>query len=181
MEKENVAKSIMLSRLFAEYGRMFTLIAISYTQDRCLAEDIVAESFLSLWERKEDFPVEEKRLPAYTLGIVKHKCMDAIRSRAREQDRNEGNYERILLETRMEVLRDDEQTEMLFRDEIVAIFRKELAAMPALRAGVFSASRIAGKTYKEISEQFGIPVRRVTHEIQKALAGLRKALKDYLK
>jgi RNA polymerase sigma-70 factor (ECF subfamily) len=39
---------------------------------------------------------------------------------------------------------------------------------------------VEGKTYKEIAESLGIPVRTVTREIQNALAQLRKSLHDYL-
>ena len=52
--------------------------------------------------------------------------------------------------------------------------------MSGLSAEIFRMSRLEGKTYKEISEALGIPLRTVTSEIQKALAVLRVSLKDYL-
>ena len=78
------------------------------------------------------------------------------------------------------MLENDELTQKLFEDEIADIFRRELDRMPARTAAVFHASRIEGKTYKEIAEALGIPVRTVTREIQNALVLLRKSLKDYL-
>lgn len=141
----------------------------------------MSESFLSFWEKQEgDFPVDEELLPSYLLGIVKHKCLDAIRSRIREENRSRDIHEKALDRTRMLILDHDQLTNKVFSNEIAAIFRKELQEMPPLMAKVFHASRIDGKTYKEIAEEYGIPVRRVTHEIQKALARLRKSLKDYL-
>ena len=55
-----------------------------------------------------------------------------------------------------------------------------MSKMPELTKMVFSKSRNEGKTYAEIAEECGISVRQVTSEIQKALAILRNALKDYM-
>ena len=52
--------------------------------------------------------------------------------------------------------------------------------MPPMTASVFYASRVEGKTYKEIAEALGIPVRTVTREIQNGLQAMRRSLKDYL-
>ncbi len=52
--------------------------------------------------------------------------------------------------------------------------------MPDVTRKVFLASRIDEKTYGEISEIYGIPVRQVTSHIQFALRALRYSLKDYL-
>lgn len=52
--------------------------------------------------------------------------------------------------------------------------------MPEVTRKVFLASRIDEKTYGEISEIYGIPVRQVTSHIQFALKALRNSLKDYL-
>ena len=66
--------------LYGKYSRQFMDIAFSYLQDRQEAEDIVSESFMAFWNGREDAPLANN-LPAYILGIVKHKCLDALRSR----------------------------------------------------------------------------------------------------
>lgn len=42
------------SRLFLEYRKSFENIAFSYVHDRSAAEDIVTDSFLYLWEHRND-------------------------------------------------------------------------------------------------------------------------------
>lgn len=55
-----------------------------------------------------------------------------------------------------------------------------MRVMPQVTRQVFELSRFYGKTYSEIAEALGISQRRVTSEMQRALAIMRNALKDYL-
>lgn len=67
--------------------------------------------------------------------------------------------------------------ERLFADEINTLVEHGLKRMPEVTRKVFLASRIDEKTYGEISEIYGIPVRQVTSHIQFALKALRNSLK----
>ena len=179
MEAPTVISLQEFTALYAEYSRRFTDIAFSYLQDRQEAEDVVSESFMAFWNGREDGPLAQN-LPSYILGIVKHKCLDALRSRESTDRRCRNIFQQACRDAQIRVLENDELTQKLFEDEIADIFRREQDRMPARTAAVFHASRIEGKTYKEIAEALGIPVRTVTREIQNALVLLRKSLKDYL-
>ena len=152
---------------------------MSYLQDRMEAEDVVSESFMTFWDTRETAELPES-LPAYILGIVKHKCLDHLRSRQSSQKRTFNIYEQACMDAKVRILQNDSLTQKLFEDEIVTIFERELQKMPPMTASVFYASRVEGKTYKEIAEALGIPVRTVTREIQNGLAAMRRSLKDYL-
>ena len=84
------------------------------------------------------------------------------------------------IESAIAVLDDDNVSGRIFSNEVHAIYRRELARMPRLTRDIFLASREYGRTYQEIAVMYGIKVRKVTAEMQRALAILRKALKDYL-
>ena len=165
--------------LYAEYSRRFTDIAFSYLQDRQEAEDVVSESFMAFWNGREDASLTQNP-PSYILGIVEHKCLDALRSRESSDRRCRNIYQQACQDAKVRVLQNDDLTQKLFQDEIIAIFERELAKMPARTAAIFQASRVEGKTYKEIAEAMDLPVRTVTREIQKGLVRLRKSMKDYL-
>lgn len=177
MEERTKISISEFTALFNKYSERFRLIALSYLQDRSVAEDVVAESFMALWDSREGLAVEGDKVPAYLLGIVKHKCLDAVRTKASTDNRHRNIYEQALLDAKLRLLENDELTARIFSDEI---FERELSSMSGLSAEIFRMSRLEGKTYKEISEALGIPLRTVTSEIQKALAVLRVSLKDYL-
>lgn len=165
--------------MYGEYSRRFTEIAFSYLQDIKEAEDVVSESFMAFWDSRKSVKLSES-LPSYMLGIVKHKCLDALRRRMSIQKREMNIFEQACADAKVRILQNDSLTAKLFEDEIVSIFERELGKMPSLTARIFYASRVEGKTYKEIAEALGIPVRTVTREIQNGLALLRCSLKDYL-
>lgn len=178
MEPNTLISLQEFTALYAEYSRRFVEIAFSYLQDRQEAEDVVSESFMTFWNGRED--ALAGNLPSYILGIVKHKCLDVLRSRESTDRRCRNIYQQACQDARIRVLQNDELTQKLFESDIAAILERELARMPARTSSVFHASRVEGKTYKEIAEAQGIPVRTVTREIQTALTLLRKSLKDYL-
>ena len=66
------------------------------------------------------------------------------------------------------------------RAEVAAIVRQSLDRLPELTREVFVARRFEELSYKEIAEKYGITVRRVEFELEKAVKQLRVALKDYL-
>lgn len=179
MSQDTVISLQEFTALYGKYSARFIEIAMSYLQDRMEAEDVVSESFMTFWDTRETAELPES-LPAYILGIVKHKCLDRLRQRQSSQKRTYNIYEQACMDAKVRILQNDSLTQKLFEDEIVTIFERELQNMPPITASVFYASRVEGKTYKEISEALGIPVRTVTREIQNALVAMRRSLKDYL-
>ena len=102
--------------LYTEYSRRFTDIAFSYLQDRQEAEDVVSESFMAFWTGRENTPLAQ-HLPSYILGIVKHKCMDTLRSRESTDRRCRNIYQQACRDAKVRVLGNDELTQQLFRDD----------------------------------------------------------------
>ena len=179
MSQDSIISLQEFTTLYGKYSARFTEIAMSYLQDRMEAEDVVSESFMTFWDTRETAELPES-LPAYILGIVKHKCLDHLRSRQSSEKRTYNIYEQACMDAKVRILQNDSLTQKLFEDEIVTIFERELQKMPPMTASVFYASRVEGKTYKEIAEALGIPVRTVTREIQSGLVAMRRSLKDYL-
>lgn len=68
-------------RLYGEYKPRFILIACSYLRDRSAAEDLVTDCFMHFWEKREEIVPVTENIPAYILGMVRHKCIDALRTR----------------------------------------------------------------------------------------------------
>lgn len=69
-----------LEEVYAEYRTYFVRIAVSYVRDRMVAEDLVSDTFLKIWEsRTETTP---RNLPAYLLTALKRKCLDYLRDQA---------------------------------------------------------------------------------------------------
>lgn len=166
--------------LYSEYKPRFIRIAQSYVRNEMVAEDIVTDSFLYFWERREELNITTS-IPAYILGAVKHGCLEWLRN-----EKNRLNIRQTIhttayysIQARISALEACDP-ERIFASEIAAIVQEEIGRMPEPMRRIFVASRFDGKTYQEIAEATGISVRNVKAAIQKALGILRQALKDYL-
>ena len=158
----------------------FSAIAQSYVHDPVAAEDIVSECFLSFWSKRSE--IELKTVPeAYILQSVKNRCLNWLRDRQAKMQREERLDSRALLAVEAEISAlEGEDFSLLFSAEVERIFRERLAAFPSLTQDIFLSSRFDGMTYDEIAARYGVSPRKVKREIQRVLADIRIALKDYL-
>lgn len=168
--------------LYSEYKPRFIVIAHSYIRDWVLAEDLVNDSFLCFWEKRAEIFLTDQKIPPYILGIVRHKCIDALRERQTQMQAQQTIYHHGLRNIRanLNALEDCDLAKTLFRQEIEEIFRRRLTEMPELSAQIFIANRFEEMTYQQIADRYGISVRKVTREIQRCLKLLREDLGDYL-
>lgn len=166
--------------LYAQYRQRFVVIAKRYVRDSMVAEDIVAESFITFHKKWDSLP-SDINIPAYILTIVKNSCLNYLYAQqlhfrlnqqaASDQARlNEANIRSL----------SACNPDKLFASEMHSLVVGAIRKMPDLTRIVFIKSREEGKTYDVIAEECGISYRRVTSEIQRALAILRQALKDYI-
>ncbi|MEG1758895.1 MAG: RNA polymerase sigma-70 factor [Alistipes sp.] len=165
--------------LFDKYQQRFIRFAVTYVSDVTMAEDLVMESFAAVWERRATLSVEA--FPAYTLTVVKHKCLNHLRSKViRVKAAEEINSHHLrMLDTRISTLQACDPEE-LFSEETQRIVNEAIAALPERTRTIFIRSRLQGESYKEIAEAMNITVKSVEFEISKAMKTLRVSLKEYL-
>lgn len=165
--------------VYTQYYARFVIIARRYVRDVAVAEDIVMENFASFWENRERIALETN-LPAYVATSVRNNCLNWLNAQtlhlAKLHDIHSLQTRNIVASIRSLNACDPQR---LFTDEIRAIVECEMLTMPQVTRQVFELSRFCGKTYAEIAEALGISQRRVTSEMQRALAIMRNALKDY--
>ena len=129
-----------LEEVYAEYRTYFVRIAVSYVRDRMVAEDLVSDTFLKIWEsRTETTP---RNLPAYLLTALKRKCLDYLRDQAihlRIQQNMHQTSARVVGERIARLEANDPQNLMM--SEALAIIERELRRMPEQRRRIFIAHR----------------------------------------
>ena len=167
------------NRLFGEYQQRFIRFAVSYIADPVVAEDIVMESFVAAWGRRDMLSVGS--VPPYALTIIKNKCLhhlraQVVRTRAAENIHSHGAR---MLRTRIATLQACDPEE-LFSEEARRLVDRTLDALPERTREIFVRSRFRGQSYKEIAAEMGTTVKSVEFEVSKAMKLLRVALKDYL-
>lgn len=174
------SKLEIFDSLFLHYRPRLVRFAVTYISDHAAAEDIVMESFMGYWEKRNSL-ASDTNPAAYIMASVRNRCLnhlrdESVRRRIREDIRStEYRY----LQSRIETL-EECNPEKIFSQEAEAIVRKTLEDLPENIRDVFIMSRLDGLTHKEIALKLDIPQRRVEFYMSKAMDALRLSLKDYL-
>jgi RNA polymerase sigma-70 factor, ECF subfamily len=161
------------------YKRMFNF-ANSYLRDDFVAGNLVQETFMGLWENRENID-PECNLPAYLLTIVKNKSLNhlhrlTITLKVNENIQNQAIRE---LELRCTTLNAC-NPEQMFHSDVQKIIDQTIESLPNQCRKVIIMSRFEGLSNIQIAVKLNISVKAVEFHITKALKVLRLQLKDYL-
>ena len=162
------------------YGRSFRFVK-SYVCDEKIAEDIVSDAMISLFQKLKEGTLREETLLPYAFRTLRNRSLDYLKSkRARCEISSlpEDSWEMGDLDLRIMSLVETSE-EKIFSDEISSIVASTLARMPQRSREIFRLSRIDGKTYLEIAQMYDITDKGVEYHMGVALKMLRSALKDY--
>jgi RNA polymerase sigma-70 factor (ECF subfamily) len=148
-------------------------------QDEMVAEDLVSDSLVKLWQLMRD--KEQDNPEALLLTILKNKALDYLKHEAVRKSAEEILVEgyRNELNLRISTLEACNPDEM-FLSEIKEIIRKTLDSLPEQTRNIFKMSRFGEHSVKEIALKYGITPKTVEYHITRSLKLLREKLKDYL-
>jgi RNA polymerase sigma-70 factor (ECF subfamily) len=151
-------------------GAVFGL-ATRVTRDRTLAEEVVQEVFLRLWDHPERFDAERGSLRSYLLAQCHGRSVDLLRSESSRRNREERDHRRTA-----EAGYDLEHEVW---DLVVADHVKD--ALDRLNDGERLAIELAyfgGLTYREVAARLGQPEGTVKTRIRAGLRRLREDLAE---
>ena len=178
-----------LGTLYDRYGDAIFAAAYRLTSDRGAAEEVVQETFLTLWNRAELFDPSAGSLSAWLHTIGRNRAVDRLRAAGR----------RPQLVTLTSSTRDESETQALERavaggtvmagaapalgpeEAAVAADRRNairdaVAAMPELERTVILLAYQEELSQTEIAERLDWPLGTVKTRTRRALHRLREAL-----
>ena len=137
-----------------------------------VAEDVVQESFLSIWRSGARYERARGSVRTWVLGIVHHRAIDQLR-RSSVHDKRRASDEGI--EERFEA-GERTEAEVARRDEAATI-RSAMDALPAEQSHVIELAYFGGFTHTEIAEMLQMPVGTVKGRMRLGLEKLRSRLR----
>lgn len=135
------------------------------------AADIVQETFIRLWERRETW-TGEASLRGLLFRITRNLALDELRRTDRRST--------LLAADPPPGPRLTSPTEAVRYSELESAYRAALRALPERRREVFILSRQHGLSYREIAESLSISPQTVANQLSAALATLRDALEPFI-
>jgi RNA polymerase sigma-70 factor (ECF subfamily) len=145
------------------YRRIFSLV-----KDEAIADELVQDLFLKLWQKREDIDPQQS-FEAYLFTIAQHLVYDHFRRIAK----NKRLVARLLLNATDYYLHSDI---LLETKESRELLQKAIDQLSPQRREVFTRCKIEGKTYEETSLELGISVPTVNSHMTQSM----KLVREYL-
>jgi len=156
--------------VFNRYHVELFRFALRYVQQPPLAEDIVQDVLLYLWERRQELTISAS-LKSYLYAAVKHRSLDYLKSQYAKQVPEGDLPEDLPAATQADTPLQVEQ--------LTAAIHRAVAELPEKCRVIYTLSRNAELTYQEIATELGLSVKTVEAQMGIALRKLRAGLQGY--
>ncbi len=156
--------------IFKKYYKALCAQAVSYVSELDIAQSLVQDCFIKLWERRSE-ATSIRNLSSYMSLMVRNQCIDYLRK------------QKSMTELYKKSQTDDETnntSETIIYREIEEKLITALASLPERSRMAFEYSRFEGFSYPEIARKMGISAKAVEALMSRALKALRSELKEYL-
>lgn len=157
-----------LGELYDRYSGAVLGLLVKVTRHDAVAEDLLQEVFLKIWEKAADYDASKGRLFTWILNIARNKGIDYLRS---------AEHKRTV-----KIQNDDSDVGKLNAGSGAAVttqkpehigMRDHVATLPEEQQEVIQLLYYRGFTQQEAAEELGIPLGTVKTRSRLALKALR--------
>lgn len=153
--------------LFEEYYGWLCNYALKLSGNQQLAEDIVQETLLGIWEKRRTLIITTS-----IKNYLFRSCHNQFLMHLRKQKKNKDLLESIRWTTVFEVYQ--EKFGKSVKEEQLDLINSLLEKLPPRCKEVFVKGKLHQLQYKDIAQEMGISVKTVEAQMSKALNFLRQ-------
>jgi RNA polymerase sigma-70 factor, ECF subfamily len=159
--------------IFDRHGSAAFSLAYRMCGQRSVAEDVVQESFLSLWRTAARYEPSRGSVRSWVLSVVRNRTIDSFRTRAAKQIRDvqdDGTAERMPAteSTELDAIRNEEGRDV----------RRALDELPPEQRQVIELAFFGGYTHLQLAEMLELPAGTIKGRMRLGLTKMRTALAD---
>jgi RNA polymerase sigma-70 factor, ECF subfamily len=160
-----------MADLYDRFGRTAWSVIVAIVRDAAVAEDLVQETFLRVWNRVHAFEPGRGSLGPWLLAIARNRAIDHLRSLKARTDRSAWELDvrehpSLFVDMEREVLNSDH----------ARLLRKAIATLNANQQKVIELAYYEGLSQTEMAERMGEPLGTVKTWVRSALKHLREQL-----
>ena len=156
--------------VYKQYYKRIYYFAKTFLPDREDAEDITADTFVKLWDRRDSFHTMGA-LSSFLHITVRNRCFDFLR------------HCRVKAEKQADLIAQLQPHEHSplheTREELLTLVQQEVTKMSAKMKEIFHLSYHEGLSPSEIAENLQVSVQTVSNQKTSVLNTLRKALAQH--
>ena len=160
-----------LAEAFRRHSSAVLNLARRILRDATLAEEIVQEVFLKIWNAPDRFDPERGSLRSYLLTHTHGRSIDLIRSESSRRTREEREAW-MTAEAGPRI--DEEVWQMALAERV----RASLVSIPETERSVIELAYFGGLTYRQVASRLGLPEGTVKSRIRSGLRRLHGAMTE---
>ncbi|QNL47837.1 RNA polymerase sigma-70 factor [Olivibacter sp. SDN3] len=170
LKRMHEGDTTVLAPIFKYYNQRLLYFAKSLVRDDGVAEEIVADSFVKLWQGRMRIQQQDS-IKAFLYIATKNACLNYNKSAHAKQYFDHELDEALLMA-------DPEVYTKILRAEWLQQLHEALQKLPAKQREVFKLSFLEGLTTCEICAELKMSPNAVFANRSRALEALRKVLKE---
>lgn len=155
-----------LSTLYEKYSPALYGVVCRLVNDDHLAEDILQEAFVKIWNNAEGYDPSKGRLFTWMLNICRNAAIDKMRGKGFKAGKKTASDETILYDNPANAY-DDVKPETIGIREIVEKLKPEWKQ-------IIDLVYFNGYTHQEVSEELNLPLGTVKTRLRSAILFLRE-------
>jgi RNA polymerase sigma-70 factor (ECF subfamily) len=163
------------NKFFESHYEWACAVAVAFVHDVPVAEDIVSESFVAIWENRASL---HALIRPYLLKIIRNKCLNHIRYLKAQEKLKDDVKLQMLHRQENFILESEHPFNYVDRQEMKRIIEEAIEKLPPQCRRIFLMNHYEEKSYKEISETLDVSENTVKTQLRIAFGKLRILLKD---
>ena len=160
------------SDIFQEYYPELCRYALKILRKEELAEDVVQEVFVNLWEKRNKIQINTS-IKSYLYTSVRNRSLDQLKVIFQREQKKESLYEHMnITEDISDILRQNE-----FQNTYEMV-QEAIETLPPKCKIIFLLTREEDMTYKLVAKNFNISIKTVENQIIIAFKKIRAYIQN---
>lgn len=166
-----ISDELAYKELYLRYWRRLYRSAVSKTNSKEVAEDIVQSVFTDLWDRRETHQINN--IAAYLETAVKYQVINYIKSAISKRTQYTGFGE-------LQKAEEHSADLPLLVQELNLAIDQAISQLPQKTQTIFRLSRFEKQSNKDISRIMDLSEKAVEYHITQSLKSMRFFLRDFI-
>lgn len=155
------------SYLYDNYAAALNGVIVRLVDDATLAEDILQEAFLKIWNNFSSYDATKGRLFTWMVNITRNLTIDTLRSKGYKKQQQISADENSV----------SNYTDGTGKEKFDALgIKNQLASLKPEQRSIIDMAYFGGYTQEEISKETGVPLGTVKTRMRTAILELRKLI-----
>lgn len=164
-----------LETLYQRYARLLYSLVYRMIADHQIAEDLLQEAFLSIWQRAVSYSPQLGAVRGWLVSIVHHRTIDYLRYVRRRATLKEATWEEVEQDERLAF---PDVWDEAWRTVQSETLRSALMKISTEQRMMIELAYFQGWTHSEIAEGCKLPLGTVKARLRLGLIRLKRVLEE---